>query len=226
MQGAKNGAKAEDLADDVQEIEAVILKGKKAAEGAGANSCRKLSKAYDDIGKLKNVKRFENEICSLEYEAAKIFDDKENELSGLITQKRLDGVKFSSKEIDKAEKLAVKGNLIITHNHPKNSSISYVDIEMFVANDLKELRAVTKEQKAFCLQKKGKLPSWEEFEKIIQPAAFAKYNQKNAQLINTMRKITNKESQSFINANNKLKQLYADELLYQLRDVIKYTRYQ
>ena len=160
LQGAKNGAKAEDLAEEAKDIEEVILKGKKVAEGAGASNYRKLSRVYDDIGKLKNVKRVENEIRSLEYEAAKIFDDKGNELSGLITQKKLDGVEFSSKEIDKAEKLAGKGNLVITHNHPKSSSISYVDIEMFVANDLKELRAVTKEQKAFCLQKKGKLPYW------------------------------------------------------------------
>ncbi|WP_144281372.1 hypothetical protein [Chryseobacterium echinoideorum] len=224
--GAKNGTKAEDFAEEAKDIEEVVLRGKKVAEGAGASGYRKLSRVYDDIGKLKNVKRVENEIRSLEYEAAKIFDDKGNELSGLITQKQLDNVEFSKNVMRDAEDLAGKGNLIITHNHPKSSSISYVDIEMFIANDLKELRAVTREQKAFCLQKKGKLPSWEEYEKIIQPAAFARYNQKNAQLINTMRKITNKESLSFINANNKLKQLYADELLYQLRDVIKYTRYQ
>ena len=226
LTGAKNGSKADDLVEEAQDIEEVILTGKKVAEGAGANSYRKLSKAYDEIGRLKNVKRFENEIRSLEYETAKIFDDKGNELSGLITQKKLNGVEFSDKEIINAEKIAGKGNLVITHNHPKNSSISYVDIEMFIANNLKELRAVTKEQKAFCLQKKGKLPSWEEYEKIIQPRAFARYNQKNVQLINTMRKITNKESQSFITVNNKLKQLYTDELLYQLKDAIKYTRYQ
>jgi hypothetical protein len=190
----------------------------KVAEGAGASSHTFKTLAEDVFGLLKNVQKFEDEIRLLEHEAAKFFDAEGNEVSKLLSQQEKAEVSFTQWEVDAARKKAKNGELILTHNHPKGSSISYEDIHGFVNMELNEIRAVTKDGTVYSLRKIDVLP-----EKRV-------YNEKTADIRNYIMKkyaslVEDVNSSRSVEANNMLKQLYADELLKYLGKSVEYIKF-
>lgn len=230
FQGARNGAKAEDLAEEIHDIEEVILKVKKVAEGAGAGGYKKLSKSLDKTRYLKNITKIENEIMSLENEASMIFDLKGNKLTDLISKGKVDEVDLTA-EINYIRGKHGDIDVIITHNHPQSSSLSYTDIHMFAENNLKELRAVAKDGTVYSLVKKGKLPFDDIREyKIMSRKISEKIFTENPKIIEELREaisknINNSQKSKINQLNNDLKAKYGEALIDYLGDSVKYHQY-
>ena len=99
LQGAKNGAKAEDLAQEAQDIEEVIIKGKKFQKGGGD-----ITKSFAENAEIKIEKwiseakvfgQSENNTCAAT-SLRMVMDDKgfllsEDYLAGLLDTKKNDG---------------------------------------------------------------------------------------------------------------------------------------
>jgi SPP1 gp7 family putative phage head morphogenesis protein len=94
---------------------------------------------------LKNV---ENKIKNQDYETMIAFDNKGNIVYRKDGNKEQIELDFDSAK----DKLS---NNIVTHNHPASNRFSDGDISSFVAYDMQELRAVTKEGNIYSIKKIG-----------------------------------------------------------------------
>lgn len=154
LTGAKNGSKADDLVEEVKEIEEVVMKGKKGQiveeiPGYITKRAKMLSHAEDAVSRI--VKNVEKTIMKEKWEYAYIHHEAKGFKSkSRFTSKSKDWVHVfdafgaGTKRISQQLKNSLK-NAIFTHNHPNNSSLSAADIMTFMEYRFKELRAIGKD---------------------------------------------------------------------------------
>lgn len=135
---------------------------------------------------FRKMYKTENSIKGNDYETGFVYDTNGNKVWEHV------GNKNSVDISDAAQKGLLKGN-ILTHNHPRGTSLSFPDIAVLVYHDMKEIRAVGKDYiHSMKVNHQAFSPYESNEEKLIKiKAAFEHYNKEVRQEFT--RKIKNGE---------------------------------
>jgi hypothetical protein len=181
-----------------------------------------LSKTDDTFGNFPDVKKIEDEIRGLDKEFGMFFDANGNALylekfggaeKASLKIQLLDVIKARRKLLDKGGDIT---DLILTHNHFGNSALSPSDILLAIEYNLKEIRAVGSSGVDYSLKRINHFPPKNKVSEILDKVN-AKMQSKYPQLHPT----------KYLNGgdNIEMAEFYAETLLEQFADYIKYTKF-